>query len=244
VAVASLPSFVERDASLVLSSAGELAIARLKRPTKTAPDRTVELERLTAIGKILDFDTDGRHLCVVKSDRTPACFLVETTDGKARIDATKSLAVTGLKDVIGMGRSTLWCAWTKKLELSCWSMSSSANALAVRLGPTKQAQLSGLKRIWKGDPLTWLTGDDHVGRDKDSGLAAAWRDAELPSYPFADGPLEAVRTRENRCLVDRSGQVACWGDNRGQALGSTDRSQSEVPVRVKLPPEALASRGD
>ncbi len=239
-AIEPLPSFVAEDAVFARDNSGQLFFVRAPNLAKQAakPAREVESSRVPGLGKVSGVVQFDRITCVARQAEDVACFVTQVQDGK--LSAPALTLVKGVREVTSLAHGTHFCAATKKSSILCWSARVENDKVVISHGPEPQAALAGAA-LHRGDGLLFVLPDGRTLTDTERG-GAAWNGAGVPLYPAPASlaAVDRVRHHSNTCLLRSDGEVACWGSNVGEALGSTQRATSQAALLTKLPPAALA----
>lgn len=202
-------------------------------------DGTVNNERATpgrvvGLSDVAALSTGPLHSCVIRNDRTVACWgmgsLGEMGDGAATVDNPVPVAVPGLDQVtsISAGLSHT-CAVRSDGSVFCWGDNSEGaigdGTHTRRLSPTGVPGLTDavVVNAGYGHTCALRMGGSVVcwGRNGEGQLGnGTFTEATLPTPVVGLGPASAISTEgTGGCAIMGSGSVWCWGFNESGALG-------------------------
>ncbi len=199
----------------------------------------------------------SRHVCVVRSNSTLACW-GDNAAGQASQNAeTVVLApaqVVGAKDVAGVaaGGDTT-CAWSLSGKLMCFGddalgQTGTGSPLTTVFAPTTVPDLTEVTAADVGVSHACAVAGGKVfcwGRQDSGQLGDGTPPKAPPMAPLplaVSGIVDAVEVAvgdAHSCAVRKGGTAACWGLGGSGQLGNGKTASSAVPVAVTVASDFL-----
>lgn len=224
---------------------GVLAVTRKLDRGSPTPNLELVSMPLQGLGPVRQVVTRNQTACAVRRNGTVACWRIASpfavNGKKAPPEGTrpKLLEIRALSHAEQLTAAMRWCARRTDGTVACFDLNDSEDGkpLALVRPPNDQTAFAGTVEI---DGVTDLGALTRAGTCLYQGPQYQndqFAPAELPcedvtSYSVADGG----------CEVKKSGEVACWGNNRGGRVGSGDRTFVLRPEDAHLP-AAMAESG-
>jgi alpha-tubulin suppressor-like RCC1 family protein len=188
--------------------------------TKREGTIRVKPDSIAGVDKAVHVAVDGQRACALLEDGTLVCWSGDAPSNP-KSKASRKVSVVPLEGVsdaaqiVGPGfERGIGCAVLRSGQLTCW-------------GPEGPAAESGFPNLasrgWDTD-TSWLL----------RGAGTAVPSAPTLVKEMADAAHVALGEK-HICVLRKTGQVACWGDNGHDAVGAPGFSQSLEPLVVRIP---------
>ncbi|NUP12662.1 MAG: hypothetical protein HOW73_42020 [Polyangiaceae bacterium] len=243
-----------RGAYAVLSD-GRVVAWRVKEKTERERDgelvADVEDKPISSLSNVSQLIATHDRACALYGDGTVGCFVVFPAFGtwkNANIDPRalkpEVVRIEGLANVAELSVSdrsgnwpkptTTFVARTRDGSIFRWDIDSKSSTTSLtRMSATPVPGLGAATAMTHGGTLC-IARKDGIDCERDR-LGQYGPDGDLVPFHVDSGRVVTIEDAAHTCVVKADKHVACWGSNRGGAVGAPDRERSAEPLEVVLP---------
>lgn len=186
---------------------------------------------------VVDVSMSAEEICVLSSDGAVLCW-----PNRRRQKSTERVTANVIAEISAKSISTgtgVSCAVLKKGGVTCWGRGFKAERYVKAKGPDRVRGLGGAVALSvgvrnacavleSGHVTCWGRPASHLGRGY-----WGFHNPEPPEkLPWINDAVQVATGADHACVLRRSGELACWGENDNGELGLEPSEGWSIPRPV------------